>query len=123
MGKGVKWPSTLCVLQADKFQMYVNYCKNKPDSTQLILEHAGPYFDVSITLLACRIIVVIILSVCKISSFVCLCGHVAGDSAEAPIGQLNLLLPHQARAENHQVPAPAEGTPPFCSSLCRALHS
>lgn len=33
--------------QADKFQMYVNYCKNKPDSTQLILEHAGPYFDVS----------------------------------------------------------------------------
>lgn len=28
--------------------MYVNYCKNKPDSTQLILEHAGPYFDVSI---------------------------------------------------------------------------
>lgn len=34
-------------LQADKFQMYVNYCKNKPDSTQLILEHAGNYFDVS----------------------------------------------------------------------------
>lgn len=34
--------------QADKFQMYVNYCKNKPDSTQLILEHAGNYFDVSI---------------------------------------------------------------------------
>lgn len=27
--------------------MYVNYCKNKPDSTQLILEHAGQYFDVS----------------------------------------------------------------------------
>lgn len=26
--------------------MYVNYCKNKPDSTQLIVEHAGPYFDV-----------------------------------------------------------------------------
>lgn len=26
--------------------MYVNYCKNKPDSTQLILEHAGGYFDV-----------------------------------------------------------------------------
>ncbi|KAF0045174.1 hypothetical protein F2P81_001703 [Scophthalmus maximus] len=32
-------------MDADKFQMYVNYCKNKPDSTQLILEHAGPYFD------------------------------------------------------------------------------
>lgn len=27
--------------------MYVTYCKNKPDSTQLILEHAGAYFDVS----------------------------------------------------------------------------
>uniref|UniRef100_A0A6Q2Y6H4 non-specific serine/threonine protein kinase n=1 Tax=Esox lucius TaxID=8010 RepID=A0A6Q2Y6H4_ESOLU len=36
------------VTWADKFQMYVNYCKNKPDSTQLILEHAGPYFDVSV---------------------------------------------------------------------------
>ncbi|XP_034729069.1 triple functional domain protein isoform X5 [Etheostoma cragini] len=33
------------VTWADKFQMYVNYCKNKPDSTQLILEHAGHYFD------------------------------------------------------------------------------
>ncbi|KAM9852577.1 LOW QUALITY PROTEIN: triple functional domain protein-like [Aulostomus maculatus] len=33
------------VTWADKFQMYVNYCKNKPDSTQLILEQAGPYFD------------------------------------------------------------------------------
>uniref|UniRef100_A0A4W4FK17 non-specific serine/threonine protein kinase n=1 Tax=Electrophorus electricus TaxID=8005 RepID=A0A4W4FK17_ELEEL len=33
------------VTWADKFQMYVNYCKNKPDSTQLILDHAGSYFD------------------------------------------------------------------------------
>nr|XP_005911938.2 PREDICTED: LOW QUALITY PROTEIN: triple functional domain protein [Bos mutus] len=33
------------VTWADKFQMYVTYCKNKPDSTQLILEHAGSYFD------------------------------------------------------------------------------
>ncbi|XP_029695080.1 triple functional domain protein isoform X4 [Takifugu rubripes] len=33
------------VTWADKFQMYVSYCKNKPDSTQLILEHAGAYFD------------------------------------------------------------------------------
>ncbi|PNI42220.1 TRIO isoform 6 [Pan troglodytes] len=32
-------------MDADKFQMYVTYCKNKPDSTQLILEHAGSYFD------------------------------------------------------------------------------
>lgn len=30
--------------------MYVSYCKNKPDSTQLILEHAGAYFDVSYSL-------------------------------------------------------------------------
>ncbi|XP_041962878.1 triple functional domain protein isoform X1 [Alosa sapidissima] len=33
------------VTWADKFQMYVHYCKNKPDSTQLIVEHAGTYFD------------------------------------------------------------------------------
>ncbi|KAM4028786.1 triple functional domain protein isoform 9-T11 [Anomaloglossus baeobatrachus] len=33
------------VTWADKFQMYVSYCKNKPDSTQLILEQAGSYFD------------------------------------------------------------------------------
>ncbi|XP_036396533.1 kalirin isoform X3 [Megalops cyprinoides] len=33
------------VTWADKFQMYVTYCKNKPDSSQLILEHAGSFFD------------------------------------------------------------------------------
>ncbi|KAM9308253.1 triple functional domain protein [Gastrophryne carolinensis] len=33
------------VTWADKFQMYVSYCKNKPDSTQLILEQAGSYFE------------------------------------------------------------------------------
>ncbi|XP_018862942.1 kalirin isoform X2 [Parus major] len=33
------------VTWADKFQMYVTYCKNKPDSSQLILEHAGTFFD------------------------------------------------------------------------------
>uniref|UniRef100_A0A668A3W6 Kalirin RhoGEF kinase n=1 Tax=Myripristis murdjan TaxID=586833 RepID=A0A668A3W6_9TELE len=33
------------VTWADKFHMYVNYCKNKPDSSQLILEHAGTFFD------------------------------------------------------------------------------
>ncbi|PNJ48313.1 TRIO isoform 1 [Pongo abelii] len=37
------------VTWADKFQMYVTYCKNKPDSTQLILEHAGSYFDELLT--------------------------------------------------------------------------
>uniref|UniRef100_A0AAR2IMN4 non-specific serine/threonine protein kinase n=1 Tax=Pygocentrus nattereri TaxID=42514 RepID=A0AAR2IMN4_PYGNA len=33
------------VTWADKFQIYVTYCKNKPDSSQLILEHAGSFFD------------------------------------------------------------------------------
>lgn len=33
--------------QADKFHIYVDYCKNKPDSSQLILEQAGTFFDVS----------------------------------------------------------------------------
>ncbi|XP_032800941.2 triple functional domain protein isoform X3 [Petromyzon marinus] len=33
------------VTWADKFQMYVSYCKNKPDSTQLIMDHAGTFFD------------------------------------------------------------------------------
>ncbi|XP_060890028.1 kalirin-like, partial [Labrus mixtus] len=33
------------VTWADKFHIYVNYCKNKPDSSQLILEHAGAFFD------------------------------------------------------------------------------
>lgn len=35
------------IFQADKFHIYVDYCKNKPDSSQLILEHAGTFFDVS----------------------------------------------------------------------------
>ncbi|XP_078716213.1 kalirin-like isoform X1 [Lampetra fluviatilis] len=33
------------VTWADRFQMYVAYCKNKPDSSQLILEHGGTFFD------------------------------------------------------------------------------
>ncbi|XP_031413764.1 kalirin isoform X2 [Clupea harengus] len=33
------------VTWADKFNMYVTYCKNKPDSSQLILEHSGSFFD------------------------------------------------------------------------------
>ncbi|XP_015214256.1 kalirin isoform X3 [Lepisosteus oculatus] len=33
------------VTWADKFHMYVTYCKNKPDSSQLILEHACSFFD------------------------------------------------------------------------------
>ncbi|KTG39807.1 hypothetical protein cypCar_00024495 [Cyprinus carpio] len=35
------------VTWADKFNIYVKYCKNKPDSSQLILEHAGSFFDTS----------------------------------------------------------------------------
>lgn len=33
--------------KADKFHMYVTYCKNKPDSSQLIQGQAGRFFDVS----------------------------------------------------------------------------
>uniref|UniRef100_A0A8C5AER4 non-specific serine/threonine protein kinase n=1 Tax=Gadus morhua TaxID=8049 RepID=A0A8C5AER4_GADMO len=33
------------VTWADKFHMYVKYCKNKPDSNQVILENAGTFFD------------------------------------------------------------------------------
>ncbi|XP_077472527.1 kalirin isoform X3 [Stigmatopora argus] len=33
------------VTWADKFHIYVDYCKNKPDSSQLILEHASIFFD------------------------------------------------------------------------------
>ncbi|XP_075870077.1 kalirin isoform X2 [Nelusetta ayraudi] len=33
------------VTWADKFHIYVDYCKNKPDSSQLVLEHAGTFFD------------------------------------------------------------------------------
>uniref|UniRef100_UPI00358F831F kalirin-like isoform X2 n=1 Tax=Myxine glutinosa TaxID=7769 RepID=UPI00358F831F len=33
------------VTWANKFQMYVTYCKNKPKSNKLILEHAGTFFD------------------------------------------------------------------------------
>lgn len=40
------YPSTF-FSQADKFHIYVDYCKNKPDSSQLILEQAGTFFDVS----------------------------------------------------------------------------
>ena len=35
------------VTWADKFSIYVKYCKNKPDSNQLLVQHAGTFFDVS----------------------------------------------------------------------------
>ncbi|XP_078619950.1 kalirin-like isoform X2 [Branchiostoma floridae x Branchiostoma japonicum] len=33
------------VTWAEKFDMYVKYCKNKPDSNQLLMEHAGNFFE------------------------------------------------------------------------------
>ncbi|XP_071942493.1 kalirin-like isoform X2 [Antedon mediterranea] len=30
---------------AEKFQMYVTYCKNKPDSNALLIQHGGTFFD------------------------------------------------------------------------------
>ncbi|KTF91893.1 hypothetical protein cypCar_00011699 [Cyprinus carpio] len=37
------------VTWADKFHMYVTYCKNKPDSSQLIQGQAGRFFDELLT--------------------------------------------------------------------------
>ncbi|KAK3082880.1 hypothetical protein FSP39_007833 [Pinctada imbricata] len=33
------------VTWAQKFSIYVTYCKNKPDSNQLLVEHAGGFFE------------------------------------------------------------------------------
>ncbi|XP_029657628.1 kalirin isoform X4 [Octopus sinensis] len=33
------------VTWAEKFSIYVLYCKNKPDSSQLLMEHAGTFFE------------------------------------------------------------------------------
>ncbi len=95
--------------------MYVNYCKNKPDSTQLILEHAGNYFDVSMTC-GCENKIVQSLSVTSDHMTVRL---YAGNSTEAPAGQHHLILPDQACAENHQVSASPEGEPLRRISLLR----
>lgn len=35
-------------LQAEHFSIYVKYCKNKPDSNQVLVQNAGTFFDVSI---------------------------------------------------------------------------
>lgn len=43
----------------------------------------------------------------------------AGNSTEAPTGQLHLFLSDQARTENHQVSAPAEGKPSYQISLLK----
>lgn len=36
----------LSLTQADKFHMYVTYCRNKPDSSLLIQQHGVGFFEV-----------------------------------------------------------------------------
>ena len=36
--------------QAERFSIYVTYCKNKPDSNQMLVDHAGTFFEVSLKL-------------------------------------------------------------------------
>ena len=35
------------VFQAEKFSIYVKYCKNKPDSNALLVDQAGSFYEVS----------------------------------------------------------------------------
>lgn len=35
----------ICLFQAPKFDMYVIYCKNKPESNQLLVTHSGTWFE------------------------------------------------------------------------------
>ena len=37
------------VTWAEKFSIYVTYCKNKPDSNQMLVQNGGSYFEVSLT--------------------------------------------------------------------------
>jgi len=37
-----------CFVQAEKFSIYVKYCKNKPDSNQLLVQQGGTFFEVSV---------------------------------------------------------------------------
>lgn len=36
---------TFVRFQAPKFDMYVTYCKNKPESNQLLITHSGTWFE------------------------------------------------------------------------------
>ena len=36
------------VTWAEKFSIYVTYCKNKPDSNQMLVQNGGSYFEVSL---------------------------------------------------------------------------
>lgn len=103
--------------------MYVNYCKNKPDSTQLIVEHAGNYFDVSIAR-SCETKQgrSFKFSRSARSHNIILVWPSTGNSAKAPTGQLHLVLPYQASAENHQVSAAAEGNGPKKKKNTQRTH-
>ncbi len=35
------------VTWAERFSIYVTYCKNKPDSNQILVQYGGQFFDVS----------------------------------------------------------------------------
>ena len=41
----------IILFQAERFSIYVTYCKNKPDSNHILVNHAGNFFDVSTTVL------------------------------------------------------------------------
>lgn len=74
------------------------------------MEHAGNYFDVSIAR-SCETKQgrSFKFSRSARSHNIILVWPSTGNSAKAPTGQLHLVLPYQACAENHQVSAAAEG--------------
>uniref|UniRef100_A0A8C5J8J9 non-specific serine/threonine protein kinase n=1 Tax=Junco hyemalis TaxID=40217 RepID=A0A8C5J8J9_JUNHY len=82
------------VTWADKFQMYVTYCKNKPDSTQLILEHAGAYFDVKL-LFGC----LVVLSVCLLQELLTCCEEGKGEIKDGL--EVMLSVPKRANDAMH----------------------
>ena len=41
------------LFQAEKFSIYVKYCRNKPDSNALLVDQAGSFFEVRNLVLAC----------------------------------------------------------------------
>lgn len=78
--------------QADKFHMYVTYCRNKPDSSLLIQQHGVGFFEVTIRNLLVLITSVIYYSSknthtrCSLSwffktTFWCVCRRSRGDTA------------------------------------------
>lgn len=43
-------------LQAERFSIYVKYCKNKPDSNQLLVQQGGTFFDVNTILFIFKVV-------------------------------------------------------------------